>query len=230
MTLENYFPENYVVIDVETSGLDPYRDRILEVGFLEIRNREVSLPACSWVLNPNFPDDGFVVLQKIMDLTGITTEEVTNGQDPLLVLKKLQSLCDRQLIVSHNGIRFDRQFLNRECERFEVEKFNPYHFLDTAALFKGWRLEILDLLESMDFYDFANTVLGTKAYGVYFNLPYCCEVLGIDISDLGKSHRAGVDVVMTHQVMERLREILVVGELPSFGEYIKSSLAGGATE
>jgi len=209
MKRKDCFSDDYVVVDVETSGLNPYLDRVLEIGVLEVIEREMALPALSWVLNPNFPDDGFEVPQKITDLTGITTEEIANGQDPLLVLPKLQTLCEKRLIISHNGVRFDRLFLDEEYKRFGIRLSDKHQFLDTAALFKGWRLGLLDNLGDMSFYEWANMVLETKAYGVYFNLGYCCEVLGIDVSDLGNSHRAAVDVVMVHRVFERLREVLV---------------------
>lgn len=216
MKIEDCFPDDYVVIDVETSGLNPYTDRVLEIGVLVVEKREIVLPAFSWLLNPTFPDDGFEVSQKITDLTGITTEKVAGGRDPVFVLKKLKYLCDEKVIIAHNGIRFDRPFLNEEFKRWLVETFDgylftfgPHRFLDTAALFKGWRLGMLELLENYGFEEFAKRVLDTKAYGVYFNLKYCCEVLDVDTSDLGRAHSAAVDVVMVHRVAERLREVLV---------------------
>lgn len=210
MRIEECFPSDYVVVDVETSGLDPYRDRVLEIGVLVVRNREISLPVISWVLNPNFPGDGFEVPQKITEFNGITTEEVANGHDPLFVLPELQHCCKKKMITVHKGINFDRLFLNEEFKRFTIKKtFEKHQFLDTAALFKGWRLGMLESLRNTDFYEWANMVLETKAYGVYFNLGYCCEVLEIDTSDLGNAHRASVDVVMVHRVIERLRRILV---------------------
>ena len=210
MKIDDCFPDDYVVVDVETSGLNPYLNRVLEIGVLVVRSREITLPAFSWVLNPNFPDDGFEVPEKITELTGITTEEVAKtGWDPVFALSRLQDICDEKMIISHNGIRFDRLFLDEENKRFGFRLADKHQFLDTAALFKGWRLGMLGLLEEMSFYDFANTVLETKAYGVYFNLAYCCGVLEIDVEDLGDAHRASVDVVMTHRVMEQLRGVLV---------------------
>lgn len=213
MRIEECFPSDYVVVDVETSGLDPYRHRVLEIGVLVVRNREISLPVISWVLNPNFPGDGFEVPQEITEFNGITTEEVANGHDPLFVLPELQHCCKRKMITVHNGINFDRLFLNEEFKRFTIEKtFEKHQFLDTAALFKGWRLGMLESLRSMDFYEWANKVLETRAYGVYFKLEYCCKFFEIDTSDLGNAHRASVDVVMVHRVIERLRRILVNDE------------------
>ena len=34
------FPDNYTLIDVETTGLSPYRDRITEMGGLKVRHGE----------------------------------------------------------------------------------------------------------------------------------------------------------------------------------------------
>ena len=212
MKIEDCFPADYVVVDVETSGLNPYSDRVLEIGVAVVRNRVVEMPALSWVLNPNFPDDEFEVPAKITELTGITTEEVAEkGTDPVSVLQKLQNICNEKMILSHNGIRFDRLFLDVECRRFGFTVSDKHQFLDTAALFKGWRLGMLGLLENMSFFDFANRVLEKRAYGVYFNLGHCCEVLGVDVSDVGDAHRAAVDVVMTHRVLEKLRGVLVNG-------------------
>ena len=209
MRIEECFPDDYVVVDVETSGLNPQRDRVLEVGWVKVRDRKPILPAVSWVLNPTSPERVFEVPPKITDLTGITTENIAEGVSPNLIFRRLQVICVAERIIAHNGVRFDRQFLNEECKRFGIETFNWDSFLDTAALFKGWRLGMLEMLKDMSFYDFANTVLETRAYGVYFSLAYCCEVLGVDVSDLGDAHRASVDVVMVHRVLEKLREVLI---------------------
>jgi len=210
MKIKDCFPDEYVVVDVETSGLNPYLDRVLEVGVAVVENREMALPPFSWVLNPSFPDDGFEVPAKITELTGITTEEVAKtGADPVSILARLQNLCDGKAIISHNGVRFDRLFLDVEYRRFGFRVPDKHQFLDTAALFKGWKLEMLGLLDDMSFFDFANKVLETRAYGLYFNLGHCCKVLEINVSDLGDAHRASVDVIMVHRVLEKLREVLV---------------------
>jgi len=215
MQLTDCFPADYVVVDTETSGLNPYLGRVLEIGVAEVKNREIALPH-SWVLNPNFPDDGFEVPEKITTITGITTEEVAEGQDPALVLARLQGICNQKMIFTHNGIRFDRLFLDEEYKRWEYEfffaNFDKHQFLDTAALYKGQKLNMLPYLKHMSFFNWANRVLKMRAFGVYYNLAYCCEVLGVDVSDLGTAHRAVVDVVMVHRVVERLREVLLEEE------------------
>lgn len=51
------FPENYTLIDVETTGLSPYRDRITEMGGLKVRHGEVVATFSELV---KFPDSNKV--------------------------------------------------------------------------------------------------------------------------------------------------------------------------
>ena len=51
------FPENYTLIDVETTGLSPYRDRITEMGGLKVRHGEVVATFSELV---KFPDNNKV--------------------------------------------------------------------------------------------------------------------------------------------------------------------------
>lgn len=207
MKLNECFPEDYVVIDTETSGLDPVKDRILEIGVVEVRDRKPTATG-SWLLNPDFPYKTFVVPEEITKITGITSELVADGRDPRWVLKWLRDRYDADYIYAHNGIKFDMLFMENECKRWDLELFNRNKFLDSAAIFKACRLKILYKLNDMTFFDFATMVLETRAFGIYFNLGYCCNVLNVDVTDLGDAHRAKADVMMTQRVIEALRDKL----------------------
>jgi DNA polymerase III epsilon subunit-like protein len=204
MKISECFPDDYVVIDTETSGLDPVKDRILEIGVIEIKNRK-SKAVGAWILNPHFPYKTFVVSEEITKITGITSEMVANGKDPKRILKWLRDRYDDSFIYAHNGIKFDMLFMERECSIQGIEQFKRTKFLDSAAIFKACRLKILYKLNDMTFFDFATMVLETRVFGVYFNLGYCCKVLDIDVTDLGNAHRAKADVMMTQRVIEALR-------------------------
>ena len=204
MNIKECFPDDYVVIDTETSGLDPVRDRILEIGVVEVRDKKPTATG-SWLLNPDFPYKVFEVSEKITEITGITTDMVENGGDPKRILKWLRDRYDDDYVYAHNGIKFDMVFMEHEYKRWNMESFRRDRFLDSAAIFKACRLKVLHKLNDMTFFDFATMVLETRAFGVYFNLGYCCEVLGINVTDLGNAHRAKVDVMMTQRVVEALR-------------------------
>lgn len=206
--LKDCFPENYVVVDTETSGLNTEKDRILEIAVLKIKERKPEGDPISWLLNPNFPNT-FKVPEKITEITGITTEQIImEGKRPSRVLTEVHKIVNNSSIYAHNGIRFDRLFINAEFKRANIEPFQDAQYLDSAAIFKACQLDILNWLNRFTFFEFANKVLEQHAYGVYFNLKYCCETLAIDITDL-EPHRAGADVIMTYRVIEALREGLL---------------------
>jgi DNA polymerase III epsilon subunit-like protein len=131
---------------------------------------------------------------------------------PRGILTDVNELLTNSTIFAHNGIRFDRLFMNAELKRIGLKLLQPERFIDSAAVFKAWRMDILDWLDNRTFFEFANKVLEKRAYGVYFNLKFCCETLAIDITDL-KAHRADADVIMTYRVIEALRKRLLKDEL-----------------
>jgi CRISPR-associated protein Cas2 len=97
--------ESYVVLDLETTGLDPRTDSIIEIGILEVENGKVISEYSELVQGTD------TIPKDIQKLTGITTiERNQNGKDLSLVLKAAAEIIDGKPIVGHN-IAFDIQFL-----------------------------------------------------------------------------------------------------------------------
>ncbi len=97
----------YVAIDVETTGLDPQRDRIIEVAAIVFRNNDI-LDEFTTLVNPQ-QDIPFHITQ----LTGITTEMVMDAPSMFKVRPRLQSLIGDHVLIGHN-ISFDLGFLREE--------------------------------------------------------------------------------------------------------------------
>ncbi len=110
-------------IDLETTGADPYKDRIIEVGALILEN---GVPAgeFSQLVNP-----GVALSPGIIKLTGITPDMLKDARDPEPVLEEfLDFLPEGALCIAHNAA-FDRQFLRAATgERFK------HTVLDTVEL------------------------------------------------------------------------------------------------
>ena len=102
-------------IDFETTGLDPQKDRITEVGLV------------LWDANTTQPVriSGFLVKTpapvsaEISHLTGITNEMLeTYGVEPLAATKAILGMvAPADFICAHNGTEFDKLFLAAECQR-----------------------------------------------------------------------------------------------------------------
>jgi predicted DnaQ family exonuclease/DinG family helicase len=96
----------YVALDLETTGLDPDRDAIIEVGAVMFRGDQV-LKEFTSLVNP-----GRKIPHNIRELTGIT-DEMVRGEPPLAaILPPLQRFAGTSPIIGHN-VGFDLGFLSR---------------------------------------------------------------------------------------------------------------------
>ena len=113
----NEFPTDFCVLDLETTGLDPSFDEIIEVGIIKVRNNEI-VDTYNSLIQPKLyrylDDEGneieFYIDDFIVELTGITNEMLKDA--PLLknVFKDIENFIGDDIIVGHN-INFDINFL-----------------------------------------------------------------------------------------------------------------------
>lgn len=73
-------PDDYVVIDTETTGLDSATDRIIEIGAVRVRSRQV-VDRFADLVNP-----ARALAPYIIALTGITDEMLASQYDISIVL------------------------------------------------------------------------------------------------------------------------------------------------
>ncbi len=110
--------ENYpiVIFDFETTGLDVYRDRIIEIGAIKYVNGE-RVADFSYLINPEIP-----LPEVITKITGITPE-MLEGQAVIEdVLPEFLSFIDKSVLVAHNA-EFDLNFLKSVAGRqgYQIE-------------------------------------------------------------------------------------------------------------
>lgn len=96
----------YVAVDLETTGLKPERDAIIEIGAVKFRGGEV-LETWSTLVNPGRP-----LPYRIQQLTGITTKELESAPSLFSITGPLVSFVKDYPIVGHN-VPFDLSFLQR---------------------------------------------------------------------------------------------------------------------
>lgn len=98
-------PITYLAIDLETTGLNPDGDEIIEVGIVTFRDGSVT-DEWSSLVNPNR-----TVPQFITSLTGITQEMVDGAPSLQSLRPRINGLLSDSTLVGHN-IPFDLGFLN----------------------------------------------------------------------------------------------------------------------
>lgn len=120
------FPEDYTVVDIETTGFDPMFDEIIEVAGIKYRGRNEVGRFQSLVK----PDDG--IPDYITALTGITNEMVADAPGIEDVLPRFLEFIGEDIVVGHN-VHFDVNFLYDYAEDFELKPFSNY-LVDTLRL------------------------------------------------------------------------------------------------
>ncbi|MFO7538568.1 MAG: exonuclease domain-containing protein [Chloroflexota bacterium] len=111
----------YVVVDVETTGLDPERDAIIEVAAVSLQNGTVS-DEFSSLVQPHREIPAF-----ISQITGITDEMVADAPSMYTLRSRLKQIMADHVLIGHN-VGFDLGFLR--AERLGIGQ----HRLDTVTL------------------------------------------------------------------------------------------------
>jgi len=121
------------VLDVETTGLDPTTDRVIEVGIVRFEGGEV-VERYGQLIHP-----GRDIPEEISKLTGIQSSDL-DGQPSFD--KVAQDVCSRlegAIVVGYN-LPFDRAFVTQELSRLgfswpETQELDPLVFV--RQLHKG---------------------------------------------------------------------------------------------
>ena len=120
------FPDDYTVIDIETTGLSPCRDAIIELSAIRVEGNEVSDSFTSLV-NP-----GFHVSSFISSLTGITDDMLVSSPVISEALPLFLDFVGESHIVGHN-VNFDINFIYDNSLRILSKPFSN-SFTDTMRL------------------------------------------------------------------------------------------------
>lgn len=97
-------PTTYVAVDVETTGLDPSRDEIIEVAAITFRDAAI-VDEFNSLVNPQIDIPPFIT-----QLTTITNEMVADAPTLHTLRPRLRSKLGDNVLVGHN-IEFDLGFL-----------------------------------------------------------------------------------------------------------------------
>lgn len=143
-------PENYTVLDIETTGLDPYYDSIIEVSAIKCING-VPVNTYTSLVKPDayyyVPDEKdiditdfiihgsekiYYIDSFITELTGITNSMLETAPETITVMKELQDFLGNDIILGHN-VNFDINFIYDNFKRYLNVEFKN-DFIDTMRL------------------------------------------------------------------------------------------------
>ena len=142
----------YIIIDLETTGLDPINDRIIEIGAIKIGKENKEYSSIIW--------QDIKLSEKISNITGISDEDIKKGKDEKNAINEFIDFIGEDTLVGYN-INFDIKFINEALKRQEKPKiknmtYDVMQYVKNDKLFlKNYKLE---------------TVI--KEYGINKNVPH----------------------------------------------------------
>lgn len=98
--------DEYVVLDLEMTGLSAKTDQIIEIGAVKIKNNQM-VDTMECLVNPKCK-----IPTRVVELTGITDEMVQSGRDKDEAIKELLDFIDGNILVGQN-VNFDYSFLKQ---------------------------------------------------------------------------------------------------------------------
>jgi len=120
------FPDDYVVIDIETTGLSSEYDEIIEVSAIKISDN-IKVGSFSSLINPNRDISPFIT-----ELTGITNKMVQGKPTIAEAIPALHEVIGNNILVGHN-VNFDINFLYDRYEKYSTLPLEN-RFIDTMRI------------------------------------------------------------------------------------------------
>ena len=119
--------QDYVCLDLETTGLDPATDKIIEIGAVKVRNGEIAETFQSFV-NP-----GRLLPEKIIELTGICDEDLKKAKNIEEILPAFLTFLGEDCFLGHS-VLFDYSFLKRAVVNLDGKNKFEKSAMDTLKI------------------------------------------------------------------------------------------------
>ncbi|NLB53935.1 MAG: type I-E CRISPR-associated endoribonuclease Cas2 [Syntrophomonadaceae bacterium] len=111
-------PDDYVVIDIETSGLNPEEHEIIELGAILVEAHKIK-ERFSVLVQPQKD-----IAEQIENITGITNAMLREeGVDISIAMQRFIAFMDGLPVVAHNA-DFDYSFLRKACALCNLPLFS----------------------------------------------------------------------------------------------------------
>lgn len=183
-------PNDYCVIDLETTGLDPEYNEIIELAAVRVRNNQI-VDTYSQLVKPDKEIDEF-----IQEFTGITNEMVADAENIEVLLPKFLDFIGDDVLIGHN-VNFDINFIYDNLIRLKNVPFSS-DYIDTMRVSRYVLPEmrhhrLKDLVKEFGIvHEHAHRALSDcqATFEVACNLQKLISENGIDLSQYGRKKKA----------------------------------------
>lgn len=129
------YRSNYVVFDLETTGLSPVADAIIEISAVKVKDGKVT-GNFSTLVNPGRP-----IPAAASRVNGITDSMVADAPGLEEALERFLSFVGKEILVGHNIHSFDMKFLSQAMEKLYKRNLEN-DYIDTLFMARSCLKEL----------------------------------------------------------------------------------------
>lgn len=195
-------PDSYSIIDIETTGLDPDYDYILEISAIKVKNNKIEDTFSSLVkYSENISDF-------ITELTGITNEMVSNAPSLKNVLTNFINFIKDDILIGHN-INFDINFLYDNCLK-ELKKPLTNDFVDTLRISRRLNKEMIHhtMSDLLNLYNIDNS----NQHRALNDCEYTFEIYNKMKNDIIQKYTSIDEFIKTQGIKFKAKDIKTTAE------------------
>jgi len=144
--MDIHLDRDIVFFDVETTGLNVVRDRIVQLAMIKLRKNGQSPEEFSTLINPGIP-----ISEESMAIHGITPKDLANKPTFRQLAQKIWDFIGDADLAGYNSNRFDVPMLMEEFAREEMEfDISKRRLIDVQRIF--YKMEPRTLKAAYRFY------------------------------------------------------------------------------
>lgn len=122
----------FMLVDIETTGLDPQQHQIISIGWFMMHQRTLDLASAHYqVIRLPMSDHANGVGQSAT-IHGIHNQHLVTGEDLADVLRNFLRAAEQAVLVAHHSV-IEQQFLRKACQHCFGRAPN-FKFLDTLQI------------------------------------------------------------------------------------------------
>lgn len=139
-------PTDYVSFDIETTGLDPERDSILEIAAVKVVDGEVVDRFQTMVAFAG------KIPREAQRVNHITKDMLVGAPSDADAVREFLDFCGSLCIMGYNVKRFDRRFIDAVCARHQglASPDNWYDAIDLSSQALGGKRSLSDLCSMLE--------------------------------------------------------------------------------
>lgn len=216
-------PDRYLVIDIETTGLEIGTDLIIQFGWVGVTDREIVSEGSvflDWTRESRVDQEWLrqqlaAVAERMAEKGHTCPHDYARlsqeGGEPISVLQSIAAMLaawddQETALVGHNLYTFDLPHLAAHFEGWLEQSGVPWGgpLVDTGLIVKAAQLQLFPWPEE----GLEEWYVRVRDYHtrVRWALPWCMETLGIAVDPQRQSaHSADYDAYMTYRLLEHCR-------------------------